>query len=704
MQKMNKKIKQLNHNLIAETERINNAANRLNICDNYGRSISIEHMGPDKLQDVLKVYNEERNKIFSDHQAYAAAAEKIEEEIAATEKDKIKLAKILVKAKLKEVKTKKKAKDKAIRKKAEVFKEKQRIKKDRESFWAKKVYRITIFLEASNIMTPGSSRRSSVTEGEVTNLATTTFHEPMALKDGSISISISYVTYSACWSPRYDLNLNSIKRMGVLEYSADLKNGTSETWRDAKIILSTSQTTFSGLGEEIPTLDPWHVRLVKGIRNSDIALMSQNELDMKRKEWNANVESSKPRHLLFGLNENPHLAEVTEMLRQSIGKVEERGEMIDQEVAKAVHSANKSAKPFGIVSRTATALSAARDGLLGTSRADRVGELAAPTSQFRPLERYGGPSAPVDKGQKYEKANNDDDSEEEMGSGAFFDDARAQDVNSLVFEEGAWEESGMTTTYDVPGLKTLAPSNSTIKHKLARVDFKNVIFSHIIIGKLRQVAFLKARLRNSSKLTLLKGPLGLSLDGSFLGQATFPRCSAGETISIPLGVDPAIQIIYTKPTVRRSQSGIFSKEDSNLFTRSITIINTKNDTPVAITVLDQVPVSEDERLRIEINAPHGLRLGSKPVRTGSDAASLSAVAPTGTGNLSKESAQTFMAEAYGKETGKEVDKQVKWGAAEALAKKGGEIAWNVRLNPGCSVKLVLEYEATFPGGESMIGI
>ena len=42
--------------------------------------------------------------------------------------------------------------------------------------------------------------------------------------------------------------------------------------------------------------------------------------------------------------------------------------------------------------------------------------------------------------------------------------------------------------------------------------------------------------------------------------------------------------------------------------------------------------------------------------------------------------------------------------AMATAKKGGEVSWNVKLNPGQGVKLMLEYEATFPGGETVVGV
>lgn len=700
MMAINKKAKQLNTALLAEQEKINNAANRLQICDNFGMSLAKGSPAPEKLPDVLKTYNEERKAIFSDHEASTAAADKIEEEIAKIEKEKTKLAKKLVKAHLKAQKAKTKSKEKMVRKKAESLKEKQRTKAERNSFWPKKVYRITISLESS-IMTPGSSRRSSITEVEVTNLGTTTFHESEAIKEGSISLSISYITYSASWSPRYDLNLNSLKCRGVLEYGAELMNTTSETWRDAKVILSTSQTTFSGLNEQIPILHPWHVRLMKGVRNTDHAMMSSYEQSMKRKEWNENSnQPQKPRSDLFGADSNSQKELTQQVTRQQAARVSERVKAINNLLDRSAPLDLYYSAPFGLHSNAAAVQSAPPGDLAVRHGGRSVSNMVSSTRPFARIEHDGALG-----GVHYKESAEVGESDDDMGFGIFDDgpqDGRP-DKHSLTFEEGAWEESGMTTTYDVPGLKTVAPSNSTIKHKIARIEFKNIIFSHIVIGKLRQVAFLKARLRNASKITLLKGPLGLSLDGSFLGQAIFPCCSAGESFSLPLGVDPAIQISYAKPTVRRSQSGIFSKEDSNVFTRSITITNTKNNAPVVLTVLDQVPVSEDERLQIGITAPRGLTPGNS-VNTGVDASTSTVSVASATGTVSKRSAQTARASAYGTENGKEVDRQVKWGAAEATAKKAGEVAWNVKLNPGCGVKLVLEYDATFPGGECVVGV
>ena len=231
------KIKKLNIDLLNEQEKINLAANRLSICDNFGKSVASDRPPPSDLEKLLKAYNEERVKIYKDHESSTHACESIREEIRKAEKEKTKLAKDLVKANEKKEKEKAKLREKKMRKKAENYKEKQRVKAERESFWPKKVYKITINLEPSSL-TPGSSRRSSVDDGDtLVNLATTTFHEPSAApaKSGEISLSLSYITYSASWSPRYDLSLSTMKGAGLLEYGAELKNTTSETWRDAKV-------------------------------------------------------------------------------------------------------------------------------------------------------------------------------------------------------------------------------------------------------------------------------------------------------------------------------------------------------------------------------------------------------------------------------------------------------------------------------------
>jgi uncharacterized protein (TIGR02231 family) len=241
----------------------------------------------------------------------------------------------------------------------------------------------------------------------------------------------------------------------------------------------------------------------------------------------------------------------------------------------------------------------------------------------------------------------------------------------LSFQESAFEETGLTATYDLPNLKTLKPSSTASKQRVARISFSNVYFSHTVVAKYKPAAYLKAKLRNTSKLTLLKGPTGLTLDGTFMGRSTLPRCSAGDTFTMSLGVDPAIKVAYPKPDVKRSTTGVFTKGDNSVYTRTITLVNTRATAgkPVNITVLDQVPVSEDEKLRIDILHPRGMYAG--------------AGVPTGI-------------------PGKDGKDEKDWGRATATLKKAGEVSWDVVLNAGRSARLTLEYDVAFPTGDRVV--
>ena len=102
----------------------------------------------------------------------------------------------------------------------------------------------------------------------------------------------------------------------------------------------------------------------------------------------------------------------------------------------------------------------------------------------------------------------------------------------------------MIATYDIPGLRTITPSQTTRRHKIASIYLNDVHLSYILIPKLSPVGFLKSRIRNTSSVGLLRGPTGLTLDGSFLRNTSLSRCSAGESFNSILGVDLSISITH----------------------------------------------------------------------------------------------------------------------------------------------------------------
>lgn len=722
---MRRKIQALRDEFKRATEVVLSAESRLKILDAYGKML--DRKRGVEIDAGVETYRTERAKVFQDHMTGTVRVREVNEKITELGKDEGKLLRQQIKTADKERRArekvkaaKRKEKIKVLRRKAEVRKEKLRVQREREKYWPRKCYTVRITLDAPSY-TPSSSRRTSI--ASVTELAKPVVDEAAAAKEGSAvaddeggsasgptcDLSISYVTSSAFWSPTYDLQLSTTNNTAALCFDAQLTNTTSEAWTSCKVILSTSQTTFSGLNDTIPTLVPWRVKLHKGF-GYDAILNSREEVSHKsgwQAQQNALVTNQKPRSQLFGVAPEAQMMALgpsgtrggadwsssAPALSHSYGMQQQKPQMQMQQMQQMQQPAQQTSALFG------SATSA-----FGSVRP--FGAPAAPTPpppppapmvrRALPSISMGGSAPTKKKGQtsrQYQSSaadgSEEDDDDGEGGNAAFLDEMTLGDElqPELEFQESSFEETGMTTTYDLPGLKTLAPGSTASKQRVARISFRDVVFSHTIVAKYKPVAYLKAKLKNASKLTLLKGTAGLTLDGSFLGRTTLPRCSAGDTFPLSLGVDPAIRVAYPKPDVKRATTGIFSKEDSSVYRRSVTISNTRASAgkPVTLLVLDQVPVSEDEKLRVELQQPRGVSVGG-----GSVAAGVGMVAATASGGAAKEASSSSSA------AGKD------WGTATATLKKAGEIVWDVKLNAGRSVKLDLTYDVSAPTGEGVM--
>ena len=619
-----KELAEVDESIKKADEARESAISQLSMLNKY--TFTLKKSRPANLEGCITAYREERKKAADLEFSHDKEAVKLRKRRDSLTKKFDKAIKATYRQNLKAIREKVKQREKreaAAREKAAA---KQRLKEERTEFWPKKVYRVTLSLDNNTDLTPVSSRGESTT-----SLAKS------VLKDASsqscqISLALSYITSSAWWSPRYDLNLNTLKNTGLIIYRAEFCNTTSEKWNDTKVTLSTSQTSFQGLSEPIPTMFPWHVRLKKnnGKDGTSDALFSTDELQYKQKKLSANRgTATTPRDVLFGL-----VGSSSSSQPNSSAMAQQR--QIAQAQAYSAHGLSQTR-------------SKGQNPLTSDGRFERVGGYALASKA---------------------EAEAGEESDEDMGFGLWDDGPSiTPDVPKLSEPESSWSESGLTTSYDIPGNRTITPSFTKRRHRVASVPLADITFSHIIVPKLRPAAFLKARIRNNSTITLLKGPVGLTLDGSFLGNTSLPRCSAGESLSISLGVDPSINVTYAKPAVKRSQTGMFSKDNNGVYTRTCTITNTKSNRALEGLILDQIPLSEDERLRVEVLQPAGLIKEGDVVRSG---VSLS-------------------------EKGNE-----NWGSAKAVMKKGGEVCWEVKVEPGKGGKFVLEYEARFPTGDAVV--
>ncbi|KXH46910.1 hypothetical protein CNYM01_00756 [Colletotrichum nymphaeae SA-01] len=662
LDKVRARIRQLRDEERSAKEVVESAANRLKILDAHGASL--ESKEGVNIADSIETYRAERERIFQDHVAGVTRGQDNMKRLSIALKQETRLVKRQKREAADAARAAKKARkerdrqaQKDAREKAKLQKEKARIRAERERFWPKLCYSVRVSLDVM-AFTPSSSRRTSVSS-ETAQAWTPAPDRSDEGKDIKCDLSLSYVTSSAFWAPSYDLQLFTTNNTGILCYDARITNKTSETWSNCKVVLSTSQATFAGLENAIPILKPWNIKLApkEGNTNGTDILSSREERQQRSEWWRAQqtkAQPQKPRSDLFGVDHNnagnsaANLADYQQSLMVLNQDSKHRRMMYPaQGQGQAQHQAQIQAQ---VQAQQMQQMQAQQMQAQQMQQMQQMPQMQQP-AHIRQMQLGGSRlQMPI---------------QEPMGS-----EASGEDDN-LDFQDSTIEETGFTTTYDLPGTKTLPPRPTASKQRVARINFSNIAFSHTIIAKYKPVAYLKARIRNSSRLTLLRAEAGLTLDGTFMGRTHLPRCSAGDVFSLGLGIDPAIKVNYPKVDVRRTTTGLFSKENSSVYSRSITVFNSRASAgkPVSLLVLDQVPVSEDERLKVDILAPKGLVVDGSGVSTGQPA---------------RESKQ-----------------DIDWGQATATLKgRQGQVEWQVKLNAGKAVKLGLEYVVALPTGDS----
>ncbi|KAL7795127.1 hypothetical protein V8C37DRAFT_44681 [Trichoderma ceciliae] len=639
----------------------------------------------DSIQTTLEQYKDERTKAFHDLTENNKLQKELSEDVEKAEKKFNKLQREEDKKNAKENKARARAKKEKEKKRAlkerlrgEARRERERLREERVGFWPLDVYSVCITLEVA-AFTPMTSRRGS-TSSDV-DMSRISIAQVEGEETGPVECDLvfSYVTSSAYWTPSYDLQLSTTSASASLYFDAMLTNQTSEAWKNCKVTLSTSQATFSGLDDTIPTLTPWRIKIgpkhVGYLPSGDITRSKEELAAVNRYQFSqlqvgqdsANMQKMVKRKKAYRGAYGPdtgidflqdqapilpvapvaHLAHLAPPPRP-MAAPQSRSLFGGPAGAVNPFGAAPGAPPPPPPPAAAAAAAPAFGGLFGSSAPGGYGSAAPTSSQAQQAQARHVHAGVL----------NDFDFD-------FF----LQDGGDA-YDASLMEETGLTTTYDLPGSKTLIPKHNGSKQRVARIPFSNVVFSHTVVAKYKPVAYLKAKLHNSSKIALLKGHAGLTLDGTFMGKTSLPRCSSGESFSLSLGVDPAIKVTYPKPEVRRTSSGLFNKEDSAVYVRTVTLHNTRavGGRAVNLLVLDQVPVSEDERLRVELSQPRGLAVDSNGVPTGVSA--------------------------------KENKDDGDWGKASAKLKKEGQVSWDVSLNAGKAVKLSMEYAVSMPSGES----
>lgn len=155
-------------------------------------------------------------------------------------------------------------------------------------------------------------------------------------------------------------------------------------------------------------------------------------------------------------------------------------------------------------------------------------------------------------------------------------------------------------------------------------------------------AFLVATLSGWEKLNLLNGTARTYFEGTYVGESQVSLQQAGDTLALGLGRDKKIVVKREKTQDFSSRKGLSSAVRDS-YSYKITVRNTKAE-PVNLTLFDQIPISTDSRIEVELDESSG----------------------------AERNAET------------------------------GRLTWNLALKPGESRDLVFRYTVKYPKGKQLV--
>ncbi len=157
-------------------------------------------------------------------------------------------------------------------------------------------------------------------------------------------------------------------------------------------------------------------------------------------------------------------------------------------------------------------------------------------------------------------------------------------------------------SFVLPGKVDVPSDNQPHKILIASAG-KDSKWSYYAVPKLSKYSYLRADFKNPFPFPLIEGPMSVFLDNRLVGTASLNKTIlADENMSLSLGVDEGIKV-EKKPVKKFTEyAGAFTKETRVHYEYVIDITNGKNR-DIALTVNDNVPVSRNEKIKVEIESP-----------------------------------------------------------------------------------------------------
>ncbi len=161
------------------------------------------------------------------------------------------------------------------------------------------------------------------------------------------------------------------------------------------------------------------------------------------------------------------------------------------------------------------------------------------------------------------------------------------------------ETSGFQVTFKIAGRVSIGAAEGarSLRISTATIAPDLLVRSVPVIDP---TAFLEASFKQAEDAPLLPGRVSIYRDGAFVGRGRMAAASKDETVRLGFGADDKVKIERTVLKRNEGSAGLIvttSKTDERAFK---TTVRNGHDFPLKVAIEDQLPVSENEEIVVEM--------------------------------------------------------------------------------------------------------
>ena len=166
-------------------------------------------------------------------------------------------------------------------------------------------------------------------------------------------------------------------------------------------------------------------------------------------------------------------------------------------------------------------------------------------------------------------------------------------------QQATADVSGFQVVFRIPGRVSLGASEGAKSLRVSSAAIAPDISVRAAPVK-DPTAFLEASFKQNEDAPLLPGRVSIYRDGAFVGRGQMTAAAKDETVRLGFGADDKIKIERTVLKRNEGSAGLIvttSKTDERAFK---TTVRNGHDFPIRVAIEDQLPVSENEDIQVEM--------------------------------------------------------------------------------------------------------